>query len=108
MGWADAHIAGLKRGETVSFRPQGGSMLGKINSGDLCTVVPLGDTVLKVGDIVLCQVGRNQYPHLVVRVRAENDGAFLDGHFQIGNARGGINGWVLRSQIFGILKSVQA
>jgi hypothetical protein len=101
MGWADTYIAGLKRGETVSFRPRGGSMTGKINSGDLCTVAPLGDTVLKVGDIVLCQVHGNQYLHLVKK-RADDE------RYMIGNNRGGENGWIGRAKIFGILKSVQA
>jgi hypothetical protein len=40
MGWADGHIARLARGETVTSRPRGNSMAGKIASGDLCTVVP--------------------------------------------------------------------
>ena len=29
MGWATAYIAKLKAGETVQFRPRGGSMAGK-------------------------------------------------------------------------------
>jgi hypothetical protein len=29
MGWASGHIERLKRGETVSFRPRGGSMTGR-------------------------------------------------------------------------------
>ncbi|MBC7974318.1 MAG: hypothetical protein H7138_04980 [Myxococcales bacterium] len=35
MGWADGHIARLAQGETVSFRPRGHSMTGKISSGEL-------------------------------------------------------------------------
>jgi len=42
MGWADGHIARLAQGETVQFRPRGNSMVGKIASGQLCTVEPLG------------------------------------------------------------------
>ena len=41
MGWAANHIARLKAGEAVSFRPRGNSMVGKIESGQLCTVVPI-------------------------------------------------------------------
>ena len=36
MGWATGHIAKLKAGETVSFRPRGDSMVPKIRSGELC------------------------------------------------------------------------
>ena len=99
MGWADAHIARLTRGETVQFRPRGNSMVGKIASGQLCTVEPLGDHDLAVGDIVLCRVKGNQYLHLVKATQGER--------FQIGNNRGGINGWITRRQIFGRLLAVE-
>ena len=99
MGWADAHIARLLRGETVQFRPRGNSMVGKINSGQLCTVEPLGDRALAVGEIVLCKVKGNQYLHLIRALQAER--------IQIGNNRGGINGWITRRQIYGYLVSVE-
>lgn len=98
MGWADGHIARLARGETVQFRPRGNSMTGKIASGDLCTVAPLGDHVLTEGDIVLCRVKGAQYLHLVKAIRADR--------YQIGNNRGGINGWIGRAQIYGRLVAV--
>ena len=101
MGWADGHIARLTRGDTVSFRPRGHSMTGKIASGDLCTVEPLGDRVLARGDIVLCKVKGAQYLHLVVALDAARD------RYQIGNNRGGINGWIGRRQIFGRLIRVE-
>ncbi len=95
MGWADGHITRLASGETVQFRPRGNSMVGKIASGQLCTVEPIGDHVLEVGDIVLCRVSGSQYLHLVKSIQGER--------FQIGNNRGGINGWITRRQIFGRL-----
>ena len=55
MGWATAYIARLLAGETVSFRPRGGSMAGRIEDRQLVTVAPVADaSLLKVGDIVLC------------------------------------------------------
>ena len=98
MGWATGHIERLSKGETVQFRPRGHSMVGKIASGQLCTVEPLGERELDVGDIVLCRVNGNQYLHLVKAIQGET--------FQIGNNRGGINGWVTRRQIFGYLIDV--
>lgn len=99
MGWADGHIARLAQGETVQFRPRGHSMTGKVNDGQLCTVAPLvGDHQLAVDDIVLCRVKGSQYLHLVRAIQGER--------FQIGNNRGGINGWITRRQIFGRLISV--
>lgn len=61
MGWATPYIAQLKEGKTVSFRPRGHSMKGKIESGQLCTVEPVNDHyMLEKGDIVLCKVNGNE------------------------------------------------
>nr|CAP47540.1 putative integron gene cassette protein [uncultured bacterium] len=94
MGWASKYIEQLHQGKTVQFRPRGNSMLGKIESGQLCTVEPLQDAdSLKVGDIVLCKVGGNQYIHLVKAIQGNR--------FQIGNNRGRINGWITANSTFG-------
>ena len=58
-----------------------------------CTVEPVDPATLKVGDIVLCKVGGNQYLHLVKAIQGNR--------FQIGNNRGRINGWVLANGIYG-------
>ena len=93
MGWATRHIEALGDGETVQFRPRGGSMKGKIESGQLCTVEPVDAATLEVGDIVLCRVKGCEYIHLVKAIDGER--------FQIGNNRGRINGWVRANSIFG-------
>ena len=94
MGWATHDIEKLKVGETVSFRPRGNSMIGKIESGQRCTVVPVQDhTALKVGDIVPCKAGGSEYIHLIKAIQGER--------FQIGNNRGRINGWVGANSVFG-------
>lgn len=94
MGWATNHVARLKAGETVSFRPRGHSMAGRIESGQLCTVAPLVDVAsLRAGAIVLCKVGGAQYLHLVLAIQGRR--------FQIGNNRGGINGWIGPAAIYG-------
>ncbi|WP_394843658.1 hypothetical protein LZC95_42245 [Pendulispora brunnea] len=100
MGWATAYIEKLRAGETVQFRPRGHSMKGKIESGNLCTVVPVQDhDELRPGDIVLCKVHGTEYLHLVKAIQA--------GRFQIGNNRGRINGWIGSSSIFGKCISVE-
>lgn len=93
MGWATAHIAKLKTGETVSFRPRGNSMTGKIESGQLCTVEPPRIDELSVGDIVLCKVNGSEYLHLIKAIQGDR--------FQIGNNRGRINGWISADSIYG-------
>ena len=100
MGWATGYIDKLRRGETVSFRPRGNSMAGKIESGQLCTVDPVGDPpALAIGDIVLCKVRGSEYLHLIKAMRGQQ--------FQIGNNRGGINGWISARNIFGRLVDVE-
>jgi len=99
MGWADGHIARLALGETVQFRPRGHSMTGKVNDGELCTVAPIGQSIIAVGDIVLCRVKGAQYLHLVKAIQGMR--------YQIGNNRGGINGWITARQIFGRLTAVE-
>ncbi len=93
MGWASSHIEKLREGETVSFRPRGNSMAGKIGSGQLCTVEPVDPASLEVGDIVLCKVNGRGYLHLIKAIQGPR--------FQIGNNRGQINGWVSAGSIFG-------
>lgn len=98
MGWANGHIEKLKNGETVSFRPHGNSMQGKIESGDLVTVEPITEEI-KVDDVVLCKVNGKQYVHLVKAIQGER--------YQIGNNKGHINGWVTRNGIFGRVTKVE-
>jgi hypothetical protein len=93
MGWASHYIAKLKNGETVSFRPRGNSMSGKIESGQLCTVEPIDPSNIEVGDIVLCKVKGYEYLHLVKAIQGQR--------FQIGNNKGRINGWITANSIFG-------
>ncbi len=74
-------------------------MKGRIESGQLCTVVPLGSEGPEVEEIVLCKVSGNQYLHIVKARRGDQ--------FQIGNNRGGINGWITRGAIYGLLARVE-
>jgi len=98
VGWASHYIERLRAGETVSFRPRGQSMKGRIESGQLCTVAPIDPTLLQVGDIVLCRVRGNEYLHIVKAIQGDR--------YQIGNNRGLINGWVGRHGIFGKCVSI--
>lgn len=100
MGWASHHISALQAGNQVQFRPRGNSMAGKVESGQLVTVVPLGAYLPVKGDIVLCRVGGNEYLHLVKALQGNR--------YQIGNNRGGINGWVTATQIFGKCVKIEA
>lgn len=105
MGWATDYIRQLKEGITVKFRPRGQSMKPKINSGELCTVVPVGEggldpATLQKGDIVLCKVGGSEYLHLISAIQGPR--------FQISNNHGHVNGWVTAGNVFGKCISVEA
>jgi hypothetical protein len=99
MGWASAYIAKLQAGESVQFRPRGNSMSPRIESGQLCFVEPVDPGALAVGDVVLCRVRQAEYLHFVKAIQG--------GRFQIGNNRGGINGWIGGHGIFGRLVRVE-
>lgn len=100
MHWATYAIEALQRGETTQIRPRGHSMKGKVNDGALVTLSPCQTASLKVGDIVLVRVHGNVYLHLIKAIDGER--------FQIGNNRGGINGWVRANSIYGIAIKVEA
>ncbi|HVH13558.1 MAG TPA: S24 family peptidase [Longimicrobium sp.] len=99
MSWALYAKEALRRGEAVMVRPRGHSMKGRVNDGDLVTLAPVDPAALKTGDIVLVRVHGTDYLHLVTAVDGER--------WQIGNNRGGINGWVRAGAIYGIAVRVE-
>jgi len=106
--WANNHIECLKSGKTVKFRPFGGSMSGRIESGQLVTVCPLselafGSSSLIPGDVVLCKVGGSVYLHLIKEIREDTKRAI----YCIGNNKGKINGWIRDQDIYGKCVNVE-
>ncbi len=75
-------------------------MTGRIESGQLCTIVPIDPAELEVGDLVLCKVAGNEYLHIVK--------AIDHGRYQIGNNRGFINGWTGPECIYGKCVKVES
>ena len=71
---------------------KGNSMVPLINSGEDHTVSPATIEDVEVGDIVYCKVKGRFYTHLV-KAKDPKKGC------QIGNNKGGINGWT--KQIYG-------
>ncbi len=99
MSWAKFAKEALSRGETVMVKPHGNSMRGKVNDGDTVTLEPADPSKLAVGDIVLVRVKGHDYLHLIKAINGER--------FQIGNNRGGINGWVGHNCIYGIATEIK-
>lgn len=99
MSWAQYAIKALAEGKTHQMRPRGNSMKGKVNDGNLVTLEPVGDRILKQDDVVLVRVKGKDYLHLIKAVDSER--------YQIGNNKGGINGWVSKHSIYGIAVKIE-
>ena len=100
--WAHHAIEALNAGQTCTIRPRGQSMRPRVRSGATVTIAPLADTEPVVGDIVLVRVRGRVYLHIVKATRTEGGAT----RYLIGNNRGGINGWVSRSAIYGVATDV--
>jgi hypothetical protein len=74
-------------------------MRGRVESGALVTLTPVDPSALKVDDIVLVRVKGNVYLHLVKAREGER--------LQIGNNRGGTNGWVGPQAVYGLATKIE-
>ena len=82
----------LQKGETFITSEKGNSMVPLIKSGQDHKLASATWENVAVGDIVFCKVKGRFYTHLV---KAKNQ----DKGCQIGNNKGGINGWT--KQVYG-------
>ena len=98
MGWAKDAQAALECGQTIDVRPLGGSMRGKIESGQRVTIGPIDPEQVQVDDIVFVKWHGSHLLHLVVDL-TETDAL-------IGNNLGKKNGWTSRSAIVGKVVAV--
>lgn len=93
-------IEGLREGRFVNIKPKGNSMMPLIRSGQSVLLRPLGVPEYEfegedweVDDIVLCKVKGSIYLHKITAIDGDR--------IQIGNNRGGINGWTTRNNVYG-------
>jgi hypothetical protein len=98
MGMLELMAARVAAGQTVRFRPTGGSMVPLVRSRQEVTVAPVDPAALEVGDIVLARVAGTTYLHLV--------SALDGGRVQISNNRGRVNGWTTGARVYGICVAV--
>ncbi len=99
MGWVNDARAELLAGRTVQVRPVGGSMRGRIESGQLVTLVPVTGSEVSVDDVVLVEWKGNCLLHMVKAI----DG----GRLLIGNTLGKLNGWVNAAAVIGKVVAVE-
>ena len=98
MGWVNDALKELKAGRSVKIRPHGGSMRGRIESGQEVTLSPVKSEGLAVDDVVLVRWKGNFLLHLIKEI---NDDQIL-----IGNNIGKENGWVSFRDVFGKVTEV--
>ena len=91
MGWVNDAVRALEKGETVQVRPQGGSMRGRIESGQRVTLAPVSFEDIEREDVILVRWKGNYILHLVKEKETER--------VLIGNNMGKINGWADASAV---------
>jgi hypothetical protein len=96
--WVKEALEALTRGQSVQVRPQGCSMRGRIESGQLVALDPADGSEIAEDDVVFIRWKGNYLLHLVKQVD--------DDRLLIGNNVGKINGWVDRSDVIGKVVNV--
>ena len=99
MSWVKEARTKLHNGHIARVRPVGGSMRGRIESGQLVTIAPTRSCEIHPGDVVFLEWKRNYLLHLVVEVEVER--------VLIGNALGKTNGWAPVSAVLGKVVAVE-
>jgi hypothetical protein len=99
MSWVSDARDALGRGEPATVRPQGGSMRGRIESGQLVTIIPTSFDDLRVDDVVFIRWRGNYLLHLVCGLGDEQ--------VLIGNALGKVNGWIGAHDVLGKVTAVE-
>jgi hypothetical protein len=99
MSWVKDALADLHGGRLAKVRPSGGSMRGRIESGQLVTIAPAAAADLHVDDVVFVHWKGNYLLHLVKAIEP--------GRFLIGNNIGKVNGWVASDAIIGKVIAVE-
>jgi hypothetical protein len=93
VGWANDARKGLAEGRSVQIRPVGGSMRGRIESGQVVTLAPVDPAAVRADDVVFVAWKGGFLLHLVKEAK--------DGQLLIGNNLGKVNGWVPASAVLG-------
>lgn len=98
MGWVKDALKELSLGTSAKVRPQGGSMRGRIESGQLVTIAPVEPDEIKIDDVVFVKWKGNYILHLVKDIQGDN--------ILIGNNLGKENGWAHLDDVCGKVTDV--
>ena len=99
MSWVKEALSAFEAGLEARVRPFGGSMRGRIESGQLVTIAPINSDHVKVDDVVFIRWKGNFILHIVKEIQ--------DDKLLIGNNIGKMNGWADRTDVLGVVISVE-
>lgn len=98
MGWVTEALRELKEGRVARVPPQGGSMRGRIESGQLVEISPVSPSDVRADDVIFVGWKGSYILHIVKEIQ--------DGQFLIGNNLGKINGWAGAEAICGKVTAI--
>jgi len=93
MTWVKQALEALGQGKPARVRPLGGSMRGRIESGQLVTIAPASAAQVAVGDAIFVKWKGGYLLHLVVEHQGDR--------VLIGNNLGRVNGWAPARDVLG-------
>ena len=99
MSWVKEAVVGLNDGKEVKIRPHGGSMRGRIESGQLVTLSPATFDSVRENDVVFIKWKGNYLLHIV---KEKNESEIL-----VGNNLGKINGWAPAESVLAKVVNVE-
>ncbi len=86
MGWVKDALKQLSETGQCQIRPQGGSMRGRIESGQLVTLQKILPSEIQVEDAAFVKWKGNHLLHIIKEIK--------DDQVLIGNNLGKLNGWI--------------
>ena len=93
MSWVKEAIKCLSEAGIAKVRPHGGSMRGRIESGQLVTIQKISGNEVAVDDVIFIEWKGNYLLHLAKEI--------TETEILIGNNLGKINGWILKEAVLG-------
>ena len=100
MGWVKDALKELSENGECQIRPQGGSMKGRIESGELVTIKKITPEEINVDDAAFVKWKGNYLLHIIKDVK--------DDKILISNNLGKINGWISQKDVIGKVIEVES
>ena len=99
MGWVKDALKELAENGQCQIRPQGGSMRGRIESGQLVTIEKINPEDIHLEDAVFVKWKGNYLLHIVKEIQ--------DDQVLIGNNVGKLNGWIPLKDVIGKVTKIE-